>query len=26
MQKALALHDLDVIEFHSPEGVRRIER
>lgn len=26
MQKALALHDLDAIEFHSPEGVRRIER
>lgn len=25
MQKALALHDLDIIEFHSPEGVRRIE-
>jgi len=26
MQKALALHDLDVIEFHRPDGVRRVVR
>lgn len=25
MQKALALHDLDAIEFHAPESVRRYE-